>query len=61
MKPEIAYTLATGRLFCEFAEFQLAVEGLLGRPVLTSEFGSGGTVWEEARAEFERQMTEKYS
>ena len=28
----IGYTLATGRLFCDFSEFQRYAEELLGRP-----------------------------
>lgn len=33
------YTVATGRLFLPFEEFHKRAETLLGRPILTHEFG----------------------
>lgn len=52
----IGYTLATGRMFCDFGEFHAFTEQLLGRPILTHEF-AGARVWDEMRTEFEKQAT----
>ena len=51
----IGYTLATGRLFCDFAEFQRWSEALLERPILTHEFADE-TTWSELRTAFETWM-----
>ncbi len=50
----IGYTLATGRLFCDMAEFHAFAERLLERPVFTHQFADR-VVWDEMREEFERQ------
>jgi hypothetical protein len=39
-------TVLTGRLVMDFGEFQSRAEKLLGRPILTHEFGDKAT-WEE--------------
>lgn len=51
------YTLATGRLFCDFGEFHAWTEILMGRPIYTHEFGSD-SLWTSMRDEFERQTLE---
>ena len=52
------YTVATGRLFCDFAVFQSEAESLLGEPIYTHEFGKP-EVWERLRAAMEdRLLTE---
>lgn len=51
----IGYTLATGRLFCDFGEFHAYAERLLGTPILTHEFADIRT-WERLRANFELQV-----
>lgn len=48
----IGYTLASGRLFCDVAEFHRFVEELLGRPIWTHEFADEA-LWIEMRARFE--------
>lgn len=53
----IGYTLATGRLFCDFPEFQKYAEHLLDRPILTHEFGEKH-LWDELRAAFEWMVTD---
>ena len=53
----IGYTLATGRLFCDFAAFQAWSERLLGRPVYTHEFASED-LWTNLRQAFESLMSE---
>lgn len=52
----LGYTLASGRLFCEFSDFQLWCERLLDRPILTHEFADE-VVWDELRQAFESQIT----
>jgi hypothetical protein len=53
----IGYTLATGRLFCDFAVFQSYAERLLGRPILTHEFATKA-LWTELREAFEVEVRE---
>jgi hypothetical protein len=48
----IGYTLATGRLFCDFADFHAYAERLLGRPVWTHEFADA-ELWRDLREAFE--------
>jgi len=54
------YTLGTGRLYMSFSEFQLRAEQLLGRPILTHEFGDKD-IWVELRREMENQLLAKHS
>src|SRR5262245_46000638 len=51
----IGYTLATGRLFCDWAVFQEWAEQLLDRRILTHEFADDA-VWKELRDSFESRM-----
>lgn len=55
--PGVGYTLGTGRLFCEMGEFHRFAEAVLGRPILTHEFGSS-KVWQEVREAFETHVLE---
>jgi hypothetical protein len=48
----LGYTLGTGRLYCDMAEFHRFAEKLLDRPILTHEFADE-RVWAELRAAFE--------
>jgi len=54
----IGYTLGTGRLFVDIAKFHEYAERLLGRPILTHEFGEPET-WAEMREVFEGQVTQQ--
>ena len=54
----IGYTLATGRLFCDFARFHEYAEELLGRPLMTDDFASEYT-WHELRTVFASRATER--
>jgi len=54
----LAYTIATGRLFTPFEEFQVFAEKLLGRPVMTHEFADHDT-WVELRGALETQLLEE--
>jgi len=56
--PEFGYTLATSRLFCDFALFQEWASDLVGRPLMTHEFADAA-VWEEVRAAFEEHISER--
>ena len=53
----IGYTLATGRFFCAFSDFQAWAEKLLDRPILTHEFAIKDT-WTELREAFETEVQE---
>lgn len=53
----IGYTLATGRLYCDIAEFQRFAEGLLGRSIWTHEFADQ-MLWTELRQAFEAKTKE---
>jgi hypothetical protein len=53
----LGYTLATGRLFCDVAEFHGFAEKLLGRPIFTHEFGDQRT-WDEMRERYEALVVE---
>lgn len=53
----IGYTLGTGRLFCNVADFHAWAEELLGRPIFTHEFASEAT-WNELREAFEQAVVE---
>ena len=53
----LGYTLGTGRLYCDFAEFQKFAERILDRPILTHEFGSEN-VWNELRICYEDMVVE---
>ena len=55
----VGYTLATGRLFAPMAEFHVFAEVLLGRPILTHEFGEDD-LWTELREAFEAQTRANY-
>jgi hypothetical protein len=48
----IGYTLATGRLFCNWIGFTFWAEDVLGRPILFHEFADSET-WDELREAFE--------
>ena len=54
--PEFGYTLATGRLFCDFPAFQEYASDLLDRPLMTHEFADA-KVWDELREAFEAAVT----
>jgi hypothetical protein len=54
------YTLASGRLFMEMADFQEGLEELLERPVFTHEMGSKD-FWAEAKEAFEAMAVESCS
>lgn len=56
----LGYTLASGRLFCNFGDFQLWCEKLLGRPIFTHEFASE-TLTEELKDAFEAKAIEVLS
>lgn len=43
--------LQQGRLFCNFGEFQLAVDELLGRPTWTHEYAEPWLLWAEYKGE----------
>ena len=53
----VGYTLGTGRLYCDIAEFHAFSERILGRPILTHEFASK-EVWNELREAFEASVLE---
>jgi hypothetical protein len=53
----LGYTLATGRLYCDFAEFHAWAEKLAGRPIFTHEFADE-RVWAELREAFETEVFE---
>lgn len=55
--PEFGYTLATGRLFCDFGAFQEYASDLIGRPLMTHEFADRA-VWDELRETFEAAIAE---
>lgn len=55
MSPGVAYTIATGRLFCSFALLHSEAERLLGRPILTHEFADRET-WAELRSRLEQEL-----
>jgi hypothetical protein len=46
------YTIASGKLFCPMDVFHVYAEKLLGRPILTHEFGDART-WRQLRGAFE--------
>ena len=52
----IGYTIATGRLFCDFGAFQRYCEALLGEPVLTHEFADKA-LWKRLREACEEDLT----
>ena len=49
-----AYTVGSGRLFMEMADFHARAEKLLGRPILTHEF-AGSAIWAELREAVEKR------
>lgn len=51
----VGYTLATGDLWAPMREFHPFAEMLLGRPILTHEFGQHET-WVELREAFENRQ-----
>lgn len=53
----IGYTLATGRLFCDFHEFHSYAEKLIAQPIMTHEFGDQAT-WDKLRARYESLVRE---
>jgi hypothetical protein len=53
----IGYTLATGRMFCNFSDLQAYAESLLARPILTHEFADH-RLWDELRERFEARVIE---
>ncbi len=55
--PEFGYTLATGRLFCDFGLFQEWASDMIGRPLMTHEFADKA-VWDELREAFEQEVIE---
>lgn len=57
MNAGFGYTLATGRLFCDFSEFHAWAEELMGRSIYTHQFADT-TLWNFMRDEFERQTLE---
>lgn len=57
MSPGVAYTIASGKLFCPISEFHDEAERLLGRPVLTHEFADRET-WDALRELAEEELAE---
>lgn len=55
MNAGVAYTIASGKLLCDFAEFQTEAERLLGRPVMTHELADED-VWTQLRAAAEEEL-----
>ena len=55
--PEFVYTVATGRLFMQMADFHRAAEECLGRPVMTHEFASQLT-WRDLNTVLEEHFLE---
>lgn len=53
----LGYTLATGRLFCDFTDFHAFAENILGHPIFTHEFADEQT-WTDLRAAFEVRLLE---
>ncbi len=51
----VAYTIATGRLYCPVRDFHAEAERLLARPVLLHEFASP-EVWDALRAALESEL-----
>lgn len=51
------YTLASGRLFADFAKFHEWCEALMHRPILTHEFADEA-LWADMKARFEALFTE---
>ena len=56
----IGYTLASGKLFCDFAEFQRYAEGLMGEPLLTHQFADE-KLWDLMRESFEARARVAFS
>lgn len=56
--PEFGYTLASGKLFCDFAAFQEWCSDLIGRPLMTHEFADE-KVWADIREAFEADVSER--
>ena len=48
-------TASTGRYMGDFDEFHAYAEGLLGRPILTSEFACG-ELWDQLHAKAQADM-----
>lgn len=57
MTPGVAYTIATGRLFCHFADLQHHAERLLHRPVFTHELADP-VLWDDLRLALEEELAD---
>lgn len=53
----LGYTLATGRLFCDFRDFQRYASDLMGRSLMTHEFADA-ELWSEMRTWYEALVGE---
>lgn len=51
----VAYTIATGRMFCSMADLQAEAERLLDGPIFTHEFADK-ELWERVREALEVEL-----